>query len=83
MKIEELMQQELPNLVDERRFRRREPEQFERDELGRVGFGAPRVVDFTNLIDSGNGPKNVFRSIWNLCRASISGLKLLVTVALT
>lgn len=30
------MQQELPNLVDERRFRRREPEQFERDEFGRV-----------------------------------------------
>lgn len=30
------MQQELPNLVDERRFRRREPEQVERDELGRV-----------------------------------------------
>lgn len=35
-KIEELMRQELPNLVDERRFRRREPEQFERDEFGRV-----------------------------------------------
>jgi hypothetical protein len=35
-KIEELMKQELPNLIDERRFRRREPEQFERDELGRV-----------------------------------------------
>jgi hypothetical protein len=35
-KIEELMQQELPNLVDERRFKRREPEQFERDEFGRV-----------------------------------------------
>lgn len=35
-KIEELMQQELPNLVDERRFRRREPEQVERDEFGRV-----------------------------------------------
>lgn len=35
-KIEELMKQELPVLVDERRFRRREPEQFERDEFGRV-----------------------------------------------
>lgn len=34
-KINELMQQELPNLVDERRFRRREPEQVERDEFGR------------------------------------------------
>lgn len=31
------MKQELPNLVDERRFRRREPEQVERDEFGRVG----------------------------------------------
>lgn len=30
------MQQELPNLIDERRFRRREPEPFERDERGRV-----------------------------------------------
>ena len=35
-KINELMKQELPNLVDERRFRKREPEQFERDEFGRV-----------------------------------------------
>lgn len=35
-KIDELMKQELPNLVDERRFRRREPEQVERDEYGRV-----------------------------------------------
>lgn len=32
------MKQELPNLVDERRFRRREPEQVERDALGRVRF---------------------------------------------
>ena len=36
LKVEELMKQELPNLVDERRFRRREPEQVERDEFGRV-----------------------------------------------
>lgn len=35
--IEEMMKEDLPNLVDERRFRRREPEQFERDEFGRVG----------------------------------------------
>ncbi|KAH7040454.1 uncharacterized protein B0I36DRAFT_426899 [Microdochium trichocladiopsis] len=35
-KIEELMKQELPTLVDERRFRRRDQEpQVERDELGR------------------------------------------------
>ena len=32
------MKQELPNLVDERRFRRREPEQVERDEYGRVSY---------------------------------------------
>jgi hypothetical protein len=31
------MKQELPNLVDERRFRRREPE-VERDEFGRVSI---------------------------------------------
>jgi hypothetical protein len=38
-KIEELKKQELPNLVDERRFRRREPvEQVERDEFGRVSL---------------------------------------------
>jgi len=36
VKIEELMKQELPNLVDERRFRRREPDAVERDEFGRV-----------------------------------------------
>lgn len=34
-KIEELMKQELPQLVDERRFRRREVEPVERDEYGR------------------------------------------------
>ena len=33
-----MMKQDLPNLVDERRFRRREPrEEVERDEFGRVG----------------------------------------------
>lgn len=34
--IEEMKKEDLPNLVDERRFRRREPENFERDEYGRV-----------------------------------------------
>ncbi|KAL8827285.1 MAG: hypothetical protein Q9170_007071, partial [Blastenia crenularia] len=42
-KIEELMQQELPNLVDERRFRRREPEQVERDEFGRRKWPEERI----------------------------------------
>ncbi len=32
------MKQELPNLVDERRFRRRDQEQVERDEFGRVSL---------------------------------------------
>ncbi|KAK5092569.1 hypothetical protein LTR16_007683, partial [Cryomyces antarcticus] len=41
-KVEELKKQELPNLVDERRFRRREPDPVERDELGRVP--APSAV---------------------------------------
>ena len=36
--IDSMMQQELPNLIDERRFRRREPEKVERDELGRVSI---------------------------------------------
>merc|ERR1712230_322500 len=46
-KIEELMQQELPNLVDERRFRRREPEQVERDEFGRRKWPEEKIpIDF-------------------------------------
>ncbi|KAL9029291.1 MAG: hypothetical protein Q9196_002448 [Gyalolechia fulgens] len=43
VKIEELMKQELPNLVDERRFRRREPEQVERDEFGRRKWPEERI----------------------------------------
>ena len=42
-KIDELMQKDLPVLVDERRFRRREPEQFERDEMGRVRANIPQI----------------------------------------
>ncbi|KAI4249966.1 MAG: hypothetical protein LQ352_005463 [Teloschistes flavicans] len=45
VKIEEMMKQDLPNLVDERRFRRREPEQVERDEFGRV-WTSCRVSQF-------------------------------------
>ena len=43
------MKQELPNLVDERRFRRREPEQVERDEFGRVSLPS-RVSDHRVLL---------------------------------
>lgn len=54
------MKQELPNLVDERRFRRREPEQVERDEFGRVSitdFGEEIITDMPH---SANGPKRRF-----------------------
>ncbi|MCJ1386485.1 hypothetical protein MMC17_009611 [Xylographa soralifera] len=43
-KVHELMKQELPNLVDERRFRRREPEQVERDEFGRRKWPEERIA---------------------------------------
>jgi hypothetical protein len=49
-KIEELMKQELPNLVDERRFRRREPEAVERDEFGRVCMWQAYEAFLANLI---------------------------------
>jgi hypothetical protein len=51
-KIEELMSQDLPNLVDERRFKRREPEQFERDEFGRVSLKArlPSPVNHSHIL---------------------------------
>ncbi|KAL6249985.1 hypothetical protein RBB50_002286 [Rhinocladiella similis] len=49
-KIDELMKQELPNLVDERRFKRREPEQFERDEFGRRKWPEERIpLDMENI----------------------------------
>ena len=44
-KIEELMKQELPNLVDERRFRRRDQDTVERDEFGRVSTQGERQLD--------------------------------------
>jgi homoaconitase len=42
--IEEMMKEDLPNLVDERRFRRREPDNVERDEFGRVCFDSTIIV---------------------------------------
>ncbi|KAK5204415.1 hypothetical protein LTR67_006782 [Exophiala xenobiotica] len=49
-KIDELMTQELPNLVDERRFKRREPEQVERDEFGRRKWPEERIpLDMENI----------------------------------
>jgi len=42
-KIEEMMKQELPQLVDERRFRRRDQEQVEGDEYGRRKWPEERI----------------------------------------
>ncbi|KAL1996995.1 hypothetical protein VTN49DRAFT_7860 [Thermomyces lanuginosus] len=42
-KIEELMKQELPNLVDERRFRRQREADVERDEFGRRKWPEERI----------------------------------------
>lgn len=59
------MKQELPNLVDERRFRRREQPEVERDEFGRVGqtlsFDSVQLVDdfFTEEMARGT---NSYRS---------------------
>ncbi|KAJ5105444.1 hypothetical protein NUU61_002791 [Penicillium alfredii] len=48
--IDDLMQKELPNLVDERRFRRREPEPVERDEYGRRKWPEERIpIDLESL----------------------------------
>jgi hypothetical protein len=66
--INELMQKELPNLVDERRFRRREPEPVERDEYGRVCDNLSETeakVDPLTLC-SVNGQKSAFPSTSNL-----------------
>ncbi|KAK3702025.1 hypothetical protein LTR37_015139 [Vermiconidia calcicola] len=41
--INELMKQELPNLIDERRFKRREPDPVERDSLGRRKWPEERI----------------------------------------
>lgn len=57
------MKQELPNLVDERRFRRREPE-VERDEFGRVSFLSHSSSNGNLLTNnSGNGQRRRSLSI--------------------
>lgn len=82
IKIDELMQKELPNLVDERRFRRREqPEPFERDEYGRVwDFPESPILGLeANLFYflSVNGQKSAFRSISSRFLDSTCELRLL------
>jgi hypothetical protein len=80
-KIEELMKQDLPNLIDERRFRRPEREerqQVERDELGRVcGEGLLLRLLLTSIL-SANGPKSTFPSTLSLSMDSIFVLASLV-----
>ena len=70
-KIEELMQQELPNLVDERRFRRREPEQVERDELGRVKKAARNIAGMKLTVHRESGRRRRFPLVSNPFPASI------------
>ena len=74
-----MMSQELPNLVDERRFRRRDTEQVERDEFGRV-LGPLLSYEHANMT-SVNGLKSAFRSTWRTCLASTSVLKSSVKAA--
>jgi hypothetical protein len=63
--IEDLMKKELPNLVDERRFRRREPEQVERDEFGRVSFIVHECIITLLIVHSANGLKRKYPSAWS------------------
>lgn len=57
------MKQELPQLVDERRFRRREQEQVERDEYGRVCLHLPMIIkNLADVISSANGLRRRSRS---------------------
>ena len=55
-KIQELIKQDLPQLVDDRRLRRRDQDTVERDEFGRVGNSAAiSKADFADNIDSASG----------------------------
>lgn len=75
------MQQELPNLVDERRFRKREPD-YERDELGRVSWTNTSNATILIFHHSENGPKRKFRSIWKTFPVSTFERRWLVKVVL-
>lgn len=81
--INDLVQKELPNLVDERRFRRREPEQqVERDEYGRVRYPAFSLQTLQLMICSVNGRMSVFPLILNRSRVSTCVLRSLDRVVL-
>lgn len=53
------MKQDLPQLVDERRFRRREQDTVERDEFGRVrlNMAVCFILTTTDKVPSANGPR--------------------------
>jgi hypothetical protein len=74
------MKQELPNLVDERRFRRRETEQVERDEFGRVRSIFAKSYFKVLTLCSENGQRRRSLSISSLFPVSTYVLKLSVTV---
>lgn len=85
-KIEELMKQELPQLVDERRFRRRDQEQqppVERDEFGRVSGRLVDLLVFCLTVDSANGLRRRFLLVSSPFRVSTSVPKLWGTAAPT
>jgi hypothetical protein len=78
-----MIEQELPQLVDERRFRRREREEPERDELGRVSKALSRAVCVvTNICTSANGRKNELLLALSRCPVSICEHKSLAKVGL-
>src|SRR5215469_8275621 len=71
------MTQELPNLVDERRFRRpREAEPVERDHLGRVSGYRTFSFSFILNLGRGNGLKKKSQSTLNSFPVSTFVLKL-------
>ena len=72
-KINDLMKVDLPNLVDERRFRRpRQEQEVERDEFGRVRFmPSGRSVDVFANQHSANGLKRNCRLTSNQFHTSI------------
>lgn len=76
------MKKELPNLVDERRFRRRDQEQVERDEFGRVSRVIPHST-YLLTISSGNGRRRRFRLVWRRSVVLTYELKSSDMVALT
>ena len=80
-KVNEIIEQELPSLVDERRFRRREREEPERDELGRVSnILSQAVCVVANNFGSANGQKNELSLALTRCPVSICVHKLLAKV---